>query len=197
MKLGFETIPGWEQLFIHRKLNLTLFVYVDDFKLAGPKQNIQKGWDLIKKAIDLDEPTDFGKYLGCVHTLKEFPSALIHPKLEHILKIIGCEEQTARCKWKSNLRGVEYSAPGYMQQCTERYLSLAGLQEKDLKRADTPGCDDAAFAPSDWTDKGKLSSDAAQGCHEDPLRSQILSLGSVTNSKLSGTTNHKVEQSLR
>ena len=75
-------------MFIHKKLNLTLFVYVDDFKLAGPKENISKGWNLIKQKIDLDAPTDFGKYLACVHTIKEFPSDLIHPKLEHILKTV-------------------------------------------------------------------------------------------------------------
>ena len=32
---GFEKMMGWERLFVHRKLQLVLLVYVDDFKLAG------------------------------------------------------------------------------------------------------------------------------------------------------------------
>ena len=44
-----------------------LVVYVDDFKLAGPSGNIPKGWALIRKGIQMDDPTDMGLYLGCEH----------------------------------------------------------------------------------------------------------------------------------
>ena len=41
-RVGFRPIPGWECLFIHCDPQVVLSVYVDDLKLAGPKQNIQK-----------------------------------------------------------------------------------------------------------------------------------------------------------
>ena len=52
-------------MFRHKELGLILSVYVDDFKLAGRKEHLQKGWDLIRSKITLDPPTDLGDYLGC------------------------------------------------------------------------------------------------------------------------------------
>ena len=40
LKHGWEKIPNWECLFVHRQKGLFLSVYVDDIKLAGKKQNI-------------------------------------------------------------------------------------------------------------------------------------------------------------
>ena len=40
-------------------------MYVDDFKMAGPIGNLQKGWDMISKLIKLDPPTKVNNYLGC------------------------------------------------------------------------------------------------------------------------------------
>jgi hypothetical protein len=42
-------------------------VYVDDFKIAGPKNNIEKGWTLISQFLELDPPQPLNLYLGCVH----------------------------------------------------------------------------------------------------------------------------------
>ena len=46
---------------------MLLVVYVDDFELAGPKENMQKCWNEIRKGIRTDEPSSVGKYLGCDH----------------------------------------------------------------------------------------------------------------------------------
>ena len=35
MELGWEKVPNWECLFVHRKQKLFLSVYVDDIKMAG------------------------------------------------------------------------------------------------------------------------------------------------------------------
>ena len=37
LKHGWEKIPNWECLFVHREKGLFLSVYVDDMKLAGKK----------------------------------------------------------------------------------------------------------------------------------------------------------------
>ena len=40
LKHGWEKIPNWECLFVHREKGLFLSVFVDDIKLAGQKQNL-------------------------------------------------------------------------------------------------------------------------------------------------------------
>ena len=67
LKHGWEKIPNWECLFVHREKGLFLSVYVDDKKLAGKKQNLDPMWKLLNKEVDLGEPTSFldHVYLGC------------------------------------------------------------------------------------------------------------------------------------
>ena len=67
LKHGWENIPNWECLFVHREKGLFLSVYVDDIKLAGKKQNLDPMWKLLNKEVDLGEPTSFldHVYLGC------------------------------------------------------------------------------------------------------------------------------------
>ena len=38
LELGWEKTPNWECMFVHRKQGLFLSVTVDDFKMAGNKQ---------------------------------------------------------------------------------------------------------------------------------------------------------------
>ena len=42
-------------------------VYVDDFKMAGPKDNLAKGWEGISKVLDMDPAEPLGRYFGCNH----------------------------------------------------------------------------------------------------------------------------------
>ena len=42
-------------------------IYVDDFKMAGPKDNMQMGWDGINQVLDMDPAEVFGRYFGCNH----------------------------------------------------------------------------------------------------------------------------------
>ena len=67
LKYLWEKVSNWECLFVHREKGLFLFVYVDDLKLAGKKQNINPMWNVLNKEVDLGEPTSFldHVYLGC------------------------------------------------------------------------------------------------------------------------------------
>ena len=38
--VGFIPIPDWKSCFRHPRLDLMLIVYVDDFRLAGPKRHL-------------------------------------------------------------------------------------------------------------------------------------------------------------
>ena len=64
---GWEKIPNWEYLFVHREKGLFLSVYVDDIKLAGKNQNLDPMWKILNKEVDLGEPTSFldHVHLGC------------------------------------------------------------------------------------------------------------------------------------
>eukprot|EP00439_Symbiodinium_sp_Y106_P027980 s7047_g3.t1 len=65
----------WQSIFYHGELDLLLVIYVDDFKMAGPANNLDKGpannldkgWKTVQSVIDMDPPEPFGRYFGCNH----------------------------------------------------------------------------------------------------------------------------------
>ena len=73
LKRGWEKIPNWECLFVHREKGLFLSVYVYDLKLAGKKQNLDPVWKLLNKEVDLGEATSFldHVYLECTQRQSE------------------------------------------------------------------------------------------------------------------------------
>ena len=68
-KAGFVAVlPDiWPSVFHHPKLDLLLVIYVDDFKMAGPEKNMEKGWELLGEFIDMDPAEVLGRYFGCMH----------------------------------------------------------------------------------------------------------------------------------
>ena len=79
LKHGWEKIPNWECLFVHREKGLLLSVYVDDIKLAGKKQNLDPMWKVLNKEVDLGEPTSFldHVYLGCTQRKCEISEDIV------------------------------------------------------------------------------------------------------------------------
>ena len=67
LKHGWEKIPNWEHLFEHHEKGVFLFVYVDDIKLAGKKQNLDPMWKFLNQEVDFGESTSFLDHvnLGC------------------------------------------------------------------------------------------------------------------------------------
>ena len=57
----------WQSIFYHAEYNCMLVVYVDDFKLAGPTENMDKAWASIKRAVNIDNPEPYDRYFGCQH----------------------------------------------------------------------------------------------------------------------------------
>ena len=61
-------MQSWECLHFHRAKQLFLSCYVDDYKMAGKKENIAPMWaSLRKEGIDLEPPVSLSEnvYLGC------------------------------------------------------------------------------------------------------------------------------------
>ena len=48
-KEGFDPIEEWPSCYWHEELKIMLIVYVDDFAMSGPKENLAKAWALIRK----------------------------------------------------------------------------------------------------------------------------------------------------
>ena len=42
----------WQSIFYHAELDLLLVIYVDDFKMAGPAKNLDKGWKTVESVIE-------------------------------------------------------------------------------------------------------------------------------------------------
>ena len=51
LKHGWEKIPNWECLFVHREKGLFLSVYVDDIKLAGKNTTLIRCGKYSKKKL--------------------------------------------------------------------------------------------------------------------------------------------------
>ena len=68
-KVGWTAVLPeiWQSVFYHAELDLLLVIYVDDFKMAGPEGNLDKGWETINSVIDMDPAELFGRYFGCNH----------------------------------------------------------------------------------------------------------------------------------
>jgi hypothetical protein len=77
-KGGWKPVDQWRSCYTHPVLHLFLVVYVDDFKMAGPKGNLAKGWKLIRQHVKTDDPVLLDKYLGCEHeALRGAPSRVV------------------------------------------------------------------------------------------------------------------------
>ena len=70
----------WHSIFHHQELNCLLVVYVDDFKMAGPSENLPTAWATVKAAVDIGEPEAYDRYFCCMH--KEFANIRL-PKEAH------------------------------------------------------------------------------------------------------------------
>ena len=71
MQPGWEKVSNWECFFVHREKGLFLYVYVDDIKLAGKKQNIDPMWKVLNKEVELGEPTSFLEHVYLVCTQRQ------------------------------------------------------------------------------------------------------------------------------
>ena len=86
---GFERVLGWESLYVHRKMQVFLGVYVDDFHMAGRTENLAKAWALLRKKMDLGPSLPFNQntYLGCTQTEVAVNEKLVKEKQQMILQI--------------------------------------------------------------------------------------------------------------
>ena len=127
VKVGFRDMgPDWKSVFFHDELHLMLSIYVDDFKSAGPTENLSKGWDLLRTHLEIGPESAIGMYLGC-----------------NILK------HDIRLSDGIVAQAVVYDMEFFLEQCLARYVLAAG---GDVKFKETK----APFRPDDSQNKSPL-----------------------------------------
>ena len=89
-------------------------VYVDDFKMAGPKNNLKKGWELLCEKLIIEPETGVDLYLGC----NQSKGTVVLGNGHRVTTVTYDMEQFLRC-------------------CVDRYLEVAG--DVELKKVPTPG----------------------------------------------------------
>ena len=165
LKHGWEKIPNWECLFVHREKGLFLSVYVDDIKLAGKKQNLEPMWKLLNKEVDLGEATSFLDlvYLGCTQRQCEICKNTVdnyRTMFESRISAGGAE----KLPFPQNLRisSWSYDMVGHAKKCVERYCELANKTTQQLYKVSAPCIDDHHFKEEEMTSVGELSSTCSQ-----------------------------------
>ena len=88
---GFERVLGWESLYVHRKLQIFLGVYVDDFHMAGKSANLKPAWEMLRKKMDLGPSLPFNQntYLGCTQKEVAVDDKLIKEKQQLIKTVLS------------------------------------------------------------------------------------------------------------
>ena len=114
LSVGFTKIRDWLSCYFHPRLKLFLVIYVDDFKLAGPTENLAEGWKLLKQGIKMDDPAPLDRYLGC------------HQRIAN-------QEVDGQM-----VRSITYDMSDFLSSCVDRYLELAQVGREKLKQVKTP-----------------------------------------------------------
>ena len=134
-----------------------LVVYVDDFKLSGPKSNLSKGWQLIRSKIKMEDAAPIKRYLGCEHVTFQYSvSGQFDPRSAWTKKeapkkgfpelLFGPDQLSVAeaSKGSCNVRMIKYDMRAFMEQCVQRYKDLCGSKYKaSLRYADTPFLDES------------------------------------------------------
>ena len=64
--VGFVAVGAeWPSVYFLHELTLLLIMYVDDFKLAGPEQNLDAGWALLRTNVNIGPEGPLAMYLAC------------------------------------------------------------------------------------------------------------------------------------
>lgn len=127
---GFKPLENWPSCYFHGDLKLILMIYVDDFKLAGPKANLSIGWKMIQEAVEMGRTEPTGLFLGCMHQRIERP-----------------------VKDGTKVRGIEYDMESFLTLTCKRYVDMVeNLDPKrmvNLSKIDIPFLeDDSKCAPA-------------------------------------------------
>ena len=91
----------------HIDLKLSLVVYVDEFKLAGPAKSIKQGWALLRKGLSIEAE---------------------HRVDEKGVTYLGCRLERGTIKLPNGRLAttMTYNMEDFLDSCVDKYVELAG-----------------------------------------------------------------------
>ena len=161
-ELGWEKEPSWECLFIHRKQQLFLSVYVDDIKMGGKKQNLAPMWKKLMKDVDNEEPTSFldHVYLGCTQRECKPNEKIIgqyNKMLQSRISAGATDKLPGWDKPRAKTSAWSHDMEGHARKCVERYCELANKKTEQPDKVSHPCLDDHQIKKRHLEKKGELS----------------------------------------
>ena len=147
---------------------LFLYVYGDDFKMAGLASSLPKMWKILGERMELDPATPMigNTYLGCgqIAATPEPRMVTARSALFHSANHSNTETLEQAVKGAPNskkVRGYAYDMKGHVKQSIDRYLELSGMPRASLTNVSTPCIDDHMLQDSDFITEGVLAVEAA------------------------------------
>ena len=138
---GFVKVENWPSCYWNKESQAALLVYVDDFKLACPKQHSKKIWDGIRKGIKMSDPEPFDRFLGCYLERFQVPSSQLSDILSLHPTLHSRDEPQVDFVNKDPTRkvtGYRYNMEQYLDKSVDKYCSVANVSRKSLRRVTTP-----------------------------------------------------------
>ena len=131
---------------------------MDDIKLAGKKQNINPMWKLLKKDVDLGEPTSFLDHVPC-----EISKDIVdNYRTMFESRISAGATEKLPCSENPSISSWSYDMEGHAKRCVERYCELANKTIQQLYKVSTPCIDDHHFKEEKLKSLGELSKVCSQ-----------------------------------
>lgn len=152
--------------------------------MSGPVQNIEKGWDLIRKHLELDPPIPMEKYLGCGHkeiivdekAFRERMKSILPLAFPESLPVGACRVLPQQDWWyswhqvnapkphlassrpsKCPLKGIAYDMSDFLDSCIQVYCLLPNVDRATLRTVPTPCLDTDKIDHKDWETPGALA----------------------------------------
>ena len=165
LKHGWEKIPNWECLFVHREKGLLFSVHVDNIKLAGTRKNLDPMWQVLNREVDLGEPTSFFDhvYLACTQRQCQVSKDIVDNDRTMFESRISAGE-TEKLPYSENfsISSWSYDMEGHAKKCVERYCELVNRTTQQLYKESTPCIDGHHVKGDELTSVGELSKVCSQ-----------------------------------
>ena len=163
IKNGWKKALAWECLFVHRQQGLLLFVYVDDIKMVGKKNNLQPMWKRWMKQIDLEKRTQSVDQVFLECTQRECKQKKKpRRRVQKICSDLWPPQELLRsCLVRENATPRLPLGPTNMEdhakKCVGRYCELANKNIEQLFGVSTPCIDNHQFREEEIESVEELS----------------------------------------
>ena len=165
LKCGWDKIPNWECLSFHREKGLFLFVFVDDIKLVGKKQNLDPMWKLLNKEVIWEnQHLSWIMYIWVALNDNAKQAKILWTITEPCSNREFLRENQRNCH---TLKIFVVSScfcdmAGRAKKCVERYCELVNKTTQQLYKVSTPCIDDHHFEEEETKSVGELSNTCSQ-----------------------------------